>query len=67
MAAGPRRTGAWIGAALVVVVAALVFLSLFHPSPEQRRPRTQPSIERSLGAIGAEGRLVLRVLAPALY
>lgn len=65
MAGGPlrRRRGARIGVAAAIAVAMAVSLGLFHSSDEPVQARE----ETGLGTIRADGKLVLRVFAPALY
>ncbi|WP_159981009.1 MULTISPECIES: hypothetical protein [unclassified Novosphingobium] len=63
MATGRRKPGAGIGAVSAVAVVVAISLGLFHAS----KKGPEPLVQASLGAIPAEGRLVLRVLAPKLY
>lgn len=65
MASGPqrRRRGIWLGAALAIGAAAAVSLSQLvavdAPAPG--------STDLGAGTIRADGKLVLRIFAPALY
>ncbi|WP_232492615.1 hypothetical protein [Novosphingobium kaempferiae] len=65
MATGPqrRRRGAWLGAAVAIAVAMAVSLGLFRTSGDRDAPRE----ESTLGAIRADGKLVLKVFSPHLY
>lgn len=65
MASGPRRRrrGAWVGAGVALGIALALSLGLFRSSGEAVEPRA----ESSLSAIRADGKLVLRVIAPQLY
>lgn len=66
MASGPqrRRRGARIGAAVAIAVAVAVALGLFRG---ERDHGETPVVESSFSTIRADGKLVLRVLAPRLY
>jgi len=65
MASGPqrRRRGAWVGAGVAIGVVLAFSLGLFRSSGEAVEPR----VESSLGAIRADGKLVLKVFSPHIY
>lgn len=65
MASGPqrRRRGARIGVAVAIAVALAVSSGLLRSSEQPARAKD----ETGFGTIRADGKLVLRVFAPALY
>jgi hypothetical protein len=65
MAGGPlkRRRGARIGVAVAIAAAVAVSLGLFQSAAEPARPRE----ETGFGTIRADGKVILRVVAPILY
>lgn len=65
MAGGPlkRRRGARVGVAVAIAVAAAVSLGVFQSSAEPVPSRD----DAGLSTIRADGKVILRVVAPSLY